>query len=66
MSDKTVFHNPLSGETFVHRDRADGMRDLKFGETRTHLEGHTVLDQSGIPSFIRDIDGRIIADDRLG
>jgi hypothetical protein len=65
MSDKVVFHNFLSGETLVHRDRADGKRDLKFGETGTNLEGHAVLDQSGMPSFIRDTDGRIIANDRL-
>ena len=65
MSDKVVFHNPYSGETFVHRDRADGMRDLKFGETGSSLPGHAVLDQNGIPSFIRDTDGRVIANDSL-
>lgn len=63
MSDKTVFHNPNSDEIFVHRDRADGKRDLKFGDTGTNLEGHAVLGQNGNPSFIRDTDGRIIADD---
>jgi len=64
MSDKTVFRNSLSGETLVHRDRNDGMRDLKFGETGTSLPGHVVLRQDGTPAFIRDVDGRVIADDK--
>jgi len=63
--EKIVFHNPSSGETLVHRNRADGMRDLKFGETGTCLPGHAVLNQNGTPAFIRDTDGRVIADDRL-
>ena len=29
MSEKS-FDNPLSGETLVHRNREDGMRDLKI------------------------------------
>lgn len=64
MGDKIVFHNPLSGETLVHRDRKDGMRDLKYGETGSSLPGHSVLNQNGNPAYIRDTDGRVIADDK--
>ena len=65
MSDKTVFHNPVSGETFVRWERADGTRDLKFGETGSLLPGHAVLRENGIPAYIRDTDGRVIADDKI-
>lgn len=64
MGEKVVFHNPISGETLVHRDKADGKRDLKYGETGSWLPGHTVLNQNGIPSYIRDTDGRVIANDK--
>ena len=64
-SDKVVFHNPGSGETFVHRDRDDGKRDLKFGETGSSLPGHAVLGESGNVHFLRESDGRVIADDSL-
>lgn len=64
MSDKTVFHNPSSGETFVHRDRDDGMRDLKFGETGTQLSGHVVLNQDGGMVYLRETDNHVVADDR--
>lgn len=66
MGEKTVFHNPLSGETLVHRDRKDGMRGLKYGETGTSLRGHVVLNQNGNPVYIRDKDGRVIANDKWG
>jgi len=63
--DKTVFHNPDSGETFVHHERDDGKRDLKFGQTDSSLPGHAVIEQSGNLSFLRETDGRVVADDRL-
>ncbi len=63
MSNKTVFHNPLSGETLVTFERADGTRDLKFGDTGSSLPGHAVLRENGTPAYIRDTDGRVIADD---
>jgi hypothetical protein len=62
----TVFHNPLSGETLVHRDRADGMRDLKIVQTGVSGDrgGHAVLGQDGTPAYIRDTNGQVIANDR--
>ena len=33
MSDKTVFNNPVSGETLVHLTRPDGTRDLFTSQT---------------------------------
>jgi len=63
VSDKIVFRNEDSGETLVRQERADGKHDL-FVETGRGRHGHSVLDSNGNPSFIRDTDGRIIADDR--
>ena len=63
--DKVKFHNADTGETLVHWVRPDGVRDLKFGETNTRLVGHAVLDPNGTPRYLRDTDGRVIADDRL-
>lgn len=63
MTDKTVFHNPLSGETFVHREREDGTRDLNFGPTGSELEGHAVLGKDGNLRYLRESDGRVVADD---
>ena len=62
--DKTVFHNLDSGESFVHRDRPDGKRDLKFGPTGSSLPGHAVLGQDGNVSFLRESDGRTVANDK--
>ena len=64
MSDKTVFHNPETNETFVHREREDGTRDLHFGQTGSELEGHAVIDPNGNPRYLRETDGHVIADDR--
>jgi hypothetical protein len=62
---KTVFHNPDTGETFVHRDRDDGKRDLKFGETGSSLLGHAVFGKDNTLDFLRETDGRVVADDRI-
>jgi len=59
-----VFHNSSSGETLIHRDRSDGKSDLKTVRTGVPGDrgGHAVFDSSRRPVFIRDNDGRIIAD----
>ena len=62
-NENEVFHNPISGETFVHRLRADGKRDLKYGKTGSSLPGHAVLFESGNVSYLRDVNGHVIADD---
>jgi hypothetical protein len=63
---QTTFHNPISGETLIHRERADGVRDLKV--VQTGLSGdrgsHAVLGQNGTPLYIRE-GNRTIADDRI-
>lgn len=59
------FHNPISGETFVHTTRLDGKRDLKFGKTGSSLPGHIVLQPGGVPSYIRDTNGHVVADDLI-
>ena len=61
----TKFHNPISGETFVHTIRPDGKRDLKFGKTGSSLPGHAVFQPGGNPSYIRDTNGHVIADDLI-
>jgi len=60
------FSNPLSGETLIPGIRPDGTRDLKIVQTGVSgdLGGHSVLNPDGTPRFIRDTDGRIIANDR--
>jgi len=62
---KTVFHNPLSGETLIHRERPDGTRDLFHGPTGSSAHGHAVLDPMGNPRYEREISGRVIVDDLL-
>ncbi|MDO8557055.1 MAG: hypothetical protein Q7R98_01150 [Candidatus Jorgensenbacteria bacterium] len=65
MGGTTVFSNLMSGETLIHRDRVDGMHDLKIVKTGVSGDrgGHSVFDRSGNPVFIRDTDGSITADD---
>lgn len=60
-----VFHNPISGETLVHKTRADGTRDLLFGPSGAHQHGHAVISPNGNPRYIREVDGYVIADDRM-
>ena len=64
--DNTVFHNPDSGETFVHRERDDGKHDLKFGQTGSSLPGHAVFQEGGSLSYLRETDGHVVADDSIG
>ena len=57
------FHNFLSGETLIHRERADGKHDLKIVQTGVPEDrgGHIVFDPAGNPVYVRDTDGRVIA-----
>lgn len=60
-----LWQNPFSGETFLHRDRSDGKRDLKFGQTGSSLPGHAVFLPNGNLSYLRDTNGHVIGDDKL-
>ncbi len=59
-----TFNNPISGETLIHRERKDGKRDLKTVETGLPGDrgGHSVLDENGVPVYIRDTNGNVIVD----
>ena len=61
MSDKTVFNNPVSGETLVHLTRPDGTRDLFTSQTGSQTHGHAVIGQNGNVRNLRDTDGHTIA-----
>lgn len=65
--DNVVFTNVESGETLIHRDRDDGKHDLKIVQTGVSgdRDGHAVFDPAGRPVYVRETDGRVIADDRL-
>jgi len=64
----TKFFNPESNETLKHRTRADGTRDLfvwKGDTTRPSKDHqHNVISSDGSISYVRDFNGRVIADDR--
>ena len=56
MSKRVVFHNPISGETLVHRDQPDGTHDLFYG-----IEGddggnhnHAAFDLNGNVEYLRE------------
>lgn len=51
-------------EWFSHRERADGTCDLSFGDRSGEGKGHAVIDKSGNVKYLREKDGRRIADDR--
>lgn len=51
-------------EWFSHRERADGTRDLSFGDHSSEGKGHAVIDKNGTVKYLREKDGRTIADDR--
>ena len=57
--------NRNTGETFVHRERED-RRELLFGihGHRGGSHGHAVWNNDRL-SFLRERDGRVVADDRL-
>jgi len=52
------------GEFFRHKERADGTRDLYFGELGADDHGHAVI-KNGNVKFLRESDGRIVANDRI-
>lgn len=60
-----LLESQAGGEFFVQKERVDGTRDLIFGDIGSSDHGHAVLDRNGNPKFIREKDGRIIADERL-
>ena len=51
------------GEFFRHVERADGTRDLYFGELGGSTYGHAVIDSGGNVKFVRESDGHVVADD---
>ena len=53
-----------SGEWFSHRERADGTRDLSYGDRSGGGKGHAIIDPSGNVKFLREKDGRTIANDQ--
>lgn len=65
MNNDTDNRANTSGEFFRHWERADGTRELLFGPLGKKEHGHAVIDQFGRVKFLRETDGRIIADDRL-
>ncbi len=50
------------GEFFTHKERSDGTRDLYYGPEGSSDHGHAVIDKNGNPTYIRESDGRVIAD----
>ena len=56
--------NKVGEEFFKHSERKDGTRDLYYGEVGSEEHGHAVIDKSGNVRFIRESDGRIVADDK--
>jgi hypothetical protein len=54
------------GEFFRHQERNDGTRDLFFGPPGQQDHGHAVIDRFGRVKFLRETNGRIVADDRRG
>jgi hypothetical protein len=64
MNNNTNNRSDAGGEFFRHRERADGNRELLFGPLGQADHGHAVLDRSGRVKFLREVDGRVIADDR--
>ena len=54
---KESWTNPNTGEKFIHREKADGTRDLLYGPKDTDGQrnhGHAVFDQSGNVVFNRN------------
>ena len=66
MNNKTNNRSDAGGEFFRHRERADGNRELLFGTLGQTNHGHAVIDRAGRMKLIREVDGRIIADDKEG
>ena len=53
------------GEFFKHRERPEGTRDLYHGELGGDAHGHAVIDKNGNVKYLRESDGRVIADDKI-
>ena len=59
-SSKVSWTNPNTGEKFIHREKANGTRDLLYGPKDTDGQrnhGHAVFDQSGNVVFNRNPHG---------
>lgn len=54
-----------SSEFFVHEEKLDGSRNLYFGKMHDKIHGHAILDANGNVRYVRESDGRIIADDNM-
>jgi len=52
-------------EFFRHEERPDGTRDLYFGQLGEEAHGHAVLDPYGNLKYLRESDGRVVADDQF-
>lgn len=52
------------GEFFTHTERSDGTRDLYFGKIGDKDHGHAVIEKNGNVRYLRESDGRTVADDR--
>ncbi len=55
-------NSKAGGEFFHHKERPDGTRDLYFGKLGAKDHGHAVIDDNGNVVFLRESDGRTIAD----
>ena len=53
------------GEFFKHSERPDGTRDLYHGDIGGGTHGHAVIDKNGNVKYVRESDGRVIADDKI-
>ena len=53
------------GEWFKHTEKEDGSRSLIWGTEgdNTGAHGHAVIKENGNPSYIRESDGRVVADE---
>jgi len=53
-----------NSEFFSHKERKDGTKDLYFGKLGDKEHGHAIIDKDGKVNYLRESDGRIIADDK--
>jgi len=51
-------------EFFNYSERDNGDQSLVFGQIGGDEHGHAVLDENGNVKFLRETDGRIVADDK--
>jgi len=62
--DNIKFTNPNSGETLIHKERADGKKDLFIIQPGTERKGHLVLNNGNV-NYLRKPGGHVVADDSL-